>query len=183
MKTAFLFSGQGAQYPSMMKDISCWSIAAKEVFDIADRTLNRSISSLCFEGTQEELNLTHNTQYCYEIASVYSGIEYEHSKSVCATTVQKDYSAAVECSPQTIDVDGTTALPLVLTIINDGKYQFKSLSSYTLTCEEDEYVTITNNNDNLTALAAGASAEKTINISVNENILDNSVIHFNLNQT
>ena len=64
MKTAFLFSGQGAQYPSMMKDISCWSIAAKEVFDVADRTLNRSISSLCFEGTQEELNLTHNTQPC-----------------------------------------------------------------------------------------------------------------------
>ncbi len=128
-------------------------------------------------------NLTHNTQYCYEIASVYSGIEYEHSKSVCATTVQKDYSAAVECSPQTIDVDGTTALPLVLTITNDGKYEFKSRSSYTLTCEEDEYVSITNNNDNLAALAAGAYAEKTINISVNENILDNSVIHFNLNIT
>ncbi|MBQ8759948.1 MAG: S8 family serine peptidase [Bacteroidales bacterium] len=128
-------------------------------------------------------NLTHNTEYCYEIASVYSEIEYDHSTPTCATTVQKDYSAAVECSPQTINVDGTTAVPLVLTITNDGKNQFKSQSSYTLTCEEDEYVTITNNNDNLTNLAAGASAKKTINISVNENIPDNSVLHFNLNIT
>ena len=48
----------------MMKDIAEKSPEAKEVFDIADLTLGRKISDLCFEGTQEELNLTHNTQPC-----------------------------------------------------------------------------------------------------------------------
>lgn len=64
MKTAFIFSGQGAQYPGMMKDIAVECSEAKEVFDIADQTLVRKISELCFEGSQEELNLTHNTQPC-----------------------------------------------------------------------------------------------------------------------
>ena len=62
MKIAFLFSGQGAQYPGMMKDLSDSEPAAREVFDQADAALGRSISAVCFEGTQEELNLTHNTQ-------------------------------------------------------------------------------------------------------------------------
>ena len=64
MKTAFLFSGQGAQYPGMMKDIAENCEDAKAVFETADQALGRSISRLCFEGTQEELNLTHNTQPC-----------------------------------------------------------------------------------------------------------------------
>ncbi|MBQ6066477.1 MAG: ACP S-malonyltransferase [Clostridia bacterium] len=64
MKIAFLFSGQGAQYPGMMKDLYDSEPAAKEVFDKADAALGRSISDVCFEGAQEDLNLTHNTQPC-----------------------------------------------------------------------------------------------------------------------
>ncbi len=64
MKIAFLFSGQGAQYPGMMKEVCESEAAAKKVFDCADQTLGRSVSGLCFEGAQEELNLTHNTQPC-----------------------------------------------------------------------------------------------------------------------
>lgn len=62
MKIAFLFSGQGAQYPGMMKDLYETEPAAKTIYDCADSALARSISQLSFEGTQEELNLTHNTQ-------------------------------------------------------------------------------------------------------------------------
>lgn len=64
MKIAFLFSGQGAQFPGMMKDLCQSQPAARQVFETADSALGRGISTLCFEGAQEELNLTHNTQPC-----------------------------------------------------------------------------------------------------------------------
>ena len=64
MKIGFLFSGQGAQYPGMMKDLYDAEPSAKELFETADSVLGRKISELCFNGTQEELNLTHNTQPC-----------------------------------------------------------------------------------------------------------------------
>ena len=64
MKIAFMFSGQGAQFPGMMKDLCAEEPAAKRVFDTADSALGRRISELCFEGSQDDLNLTHNTQPC-----------------------------------------------------------------------------------------------------------------------
>lgn len=64
MKIGILFSGQGAQYPGMMKDLYESEAAAKQIFDRADEVLGRSISDICFKGTQEDLNLTHNTQPC-----------------------------------------------------------------------------------------------------------------------
>ena len=64
MKIAFLFSGQGAQYSGMMKDLYDAEPSAAKVFDEADAALGREISKVCFEGTQEDLNLTHNTQPC-----------------------------------------------------------------------------------------------------------------------
>lgn len=63
-KIAILFSGQGAQYPGMMKDLYDTEPAAKDLFDKADKALGREISKVCFEGTPEDLNLTHNTQPC-----------------------------------------------------------------------------------------------------------------------
>jgi [acyl-carrier-protein] S-malonyltransferase len=73
MRIAFLFSGQGAQYPGMMKDLYDSESAAQSVFSTADRVLGRSISGLCFGGTQEELNLTHNTQPCVLAADLAAG--------------------------------------------------------------------------------------------------------------
>ena len=63
-RIAFLFSGQGAQTPGMMKDIVDSSEKARAIFDKADAILQRSIADLTFNGTQEDLNLTHNTQPC-----------------------------------------------------------------------------------------------------------------------
>lgn len=74
MKIAFLFSGQGAQYPGMFEDLYQTEPAVKEVFDKADNTLGRSISGLCFKGTQDDLNLTHNTQPCVLAADLAAGM-------------------------------------------------------------------------------------------------------------
>ncbi len=62
-KIAFVFSGQGAQTPGMGKELYDCSPAAKAVFDLAD-SIRPGTSQQCFEGTQEELNVTINTQPC-----------------------------------------------------------------------------------------------------------------------
>ena len=62
-KIAFVFSGQVAQAPGMGKELYDCSPAAKAVFDLAD-SIRPGTSQQCFEGTQEELNVTINTQPC-----------------------------------------------------------------------------------------------------------------------
>jgi [acyl-carrier-protein] S-malonyltransferase len=61
-KLAFLFPGQGSQYPGMGKELAGNHPAARSVFDEADRALGFSVSDLCFNGSEETLKLTANTQ-------------------------------------------------------------------------------------------------------------------------
>jgi [acyl-carrier-protein] S-malonyltransferase len=62
MKKALIFPGQGAQYPGMGRELFENHSEAREVFEEADRTLGFSVSSLCFNGPEEELKITENTQ-------------------------------------------------------------------------------------------------------------------------
>ena len=59
---AYVFPGQGAQFPGMGKDLYTNYPAAKELFDLADQVLGFSLSSIMFEGTAEELKETKVTQ-------------------------------------------------------------------------------------------------------------------------
>jgi [acyl-carrier-protein] S-malonyltransferase len=61
-KVAFVFPGQASQYPGMGKELAEKYPAARAVFEEADQALGFSISKMCFEGTEEELKLTENTQ-------------------------------------------------------------------------------------------------------------------------
>ena len=62
MKTAFVFPGQGAQKTGMLKDLYEAYPLVREVFEEADDTLGFSLTQLCFEGPDEELMKTFNTQ-------------------------------------------------------------------------------------------------------------------------
>ena len=60
--TAFVFPGQGSQYAGMGKDLAEKYPIARRVFNDIDGALGFSISKLCFEGPEEDLKLTQNTQ-------------------------------------------------------------------------------------------------------------------------
>ena len=61
-KIAFVFPGQGAQSVGMGKDLYENFDSAKKVFDTADKVLGKSVTSLCFDGPEEDLKQTVNTQ-------------------------------------------------------------------------------------------------------------------------
>ncbi len=69
-KIAFLFPGQGAQSVGMGKDLFDNYESAKSVYNTADNVLGKSITSLCFEGPEDALKQTVNTQPCIVTTSI-----------------------------------------------------------------------------------------------------------------
>lgn len=69
-KVAFLFPGQGAQYPGMAKDFYETFDIARETFEEADEILSLKFSNLIFNGPADELTMTKNSQVGIYIASI-----------------------------------------------------------------------------------------------------------------
>ena len=84
-KIAFVFSGQGDQYPGMGKELTQSYPAAADIYRLCD-SLRPGTSNQCFEGSEEELKETKNTQPCL-FAMELAAAEVLGSKGIQADMV------------------------------------------------------------------------------------------------
>jgi [acyl-carrier-protein] S-malonyltransferase len=116
--TAFLFPGQGSQVVGMGKNLFEEFPVARKTFDEADDALGKKLSQLCFEGPEDQLRLTENTQPAILTVSVaaYRVLEEKGVKAgFVAGHSLGEYSAHVAA--------GTISFAhAVRTVRNRGKY-------------------------------------------------------------
>jgi len=97
--TAFVFPGQGSQFAGMGRDVAEKYPAARRVFDDIDAALGFSISTLCFEGPEDQLKLTENTQPAIlAVSSALHAVLEEHGatrRDLVAGHSLGEYSAIV----------------------------------------------------------------------------------------
>lgn len=113
MKVAFLFPGQGAQRVGMGAELAREFAAARLAFDEADEALGMRLSRLCFEGPEEDLRLTTNTQPATLATSIAAlrafEAEYGVTPEVAAGHSLGEYTALVAAGA----LDFATALRAV----------------------------------------------------------------------
>ncbi len=75
---AWVFPGQGAQHVGMGADLADQSATARAIFSAADLALDMSLSQICFEGPEDELTRTVNTQpaiVTHSVAALATAVE------------------------------------------------------------------------------------------------------------
>ncbi len=70
MKIAFLYPGQGAQFPGMAKDLYEHSPAVRELFGAASEAAGKDMAELIFHGSEDDLKQTDNTQIAITVANL-----------------------------------------------------------------------------------------------------------------
>jgi [acyl-carrier-protein] S-malonyltransferase len=94
-QAAYLFPGQGSQAVGMGRDFFEGFSLARDVFGQADEALGFKISRLCFEGPEEELKLTQNTQPALLIISTIAYLLFGREPTIAAGHSLGEYSALV----------------------------------------------------------------------------------------
>ncbi len=105
LKRVFLFPGQGSQYAGMGKSLAETFPAAQAVFSEADDVLGFGLSKLCFEGPEDELKLTENTQpalVATSIAALAVLKQHGHMADAVAGHSLGEYSALVAAGSLTL---------------------------------------------------------------------------------
>lgn len=125
-KTAVVFPGQGSQYPGMGKDFYEKYDEVKRIFDKADEFLGYSLTSIMFNGPEEELKLTFNTQPALLTMSVglWEVIKNKVKPDFFAGHSLGEYSALVAAGALSFE-------DAVLAVHNRGKFMQEAVPAGT----------------------------------------------------
>jgi [acyl-carrier-protein] S-malonyltransferase len=101
---AYIFPGQGSQFPGMGKELYDTNPVARDLFDRANALLGFDITSIMFSGTAEELKQTRVTQpaiFIHSVATALSGEAF--SPDMVAGHSLGEFSALVACRALTYE--------------------------------------------------------------------------------
>ncbi|HAE92526.1 ACP S-malonyltransferase [Tissierella praeacuta] len=105
-KLAFIFPGQGSQYVGMGKDFYESFSESKKVFDEANEVLSMDLKNICFNGSEEDLKKTENTQPAILATSIAI------LKAIQARGIDCEYTAGLSLGEYT-------------SLVNSGSIEFK----------------------------------------------------------
>ena len=97
-QTAYIFPGQGSQYVGMARELAGASAQARSLLEEANRILGFELSTICFEGPEQELRQTRNTQpaiFLHSILASRALLERSAEPAMVAGHSLGEYSALV----------------------------------------------------------------------------------------
>lgn len=151
-KFAFIFPGQGAQKVGMGMDLYQSSPAAKKVFETANEILGYDIAELCFNGSEDELMKTINSQPCIltvSLAAIEALREQININPVCCAGHSLGEYAALYVSGA---IDLKTVLKLIqkrADLMNKAAESTKGGMAAVLGLDDETVIKITKNLSNV----------------------------------